>query len=512
VKLTFQQIDSIPRLAWCAKLVKAGDTVEVLHGPWVETADDFFFEGAWSGAFQSREFETSQCVGSGGKVSGNRLLISTPSHTLERVFLLRTGRTLFLSNSFAFVLATAQDNVHPRALLYSVKLASITNGLREYAKWLPTRKGRRVRMFYHCNLFIDSRLHVTEEAKASVEAFQTFHAYKAFLLSHVAAIHANANDARRKIHYLPITTISSGYDSPAAAVLARSVGCKEALTFTQAREEFEDRTDSGAPIAQQLGMQVHAFDRLAYLREPGHPESEFFGWGAQESAWAKHLERRLLFTGFHGDKIWDRNCKEVTPDIKRGDPSGHNLNDFRLRVGWIHLPVPFLGCTSHPSINRISISKDMEPWSLKNEYDRPIPRRLLEEAGVERGRFGTAKRAVTLDLRGEGLRERMTRASFDDYMLYYRKHWNAWMTIKKRVAMQWKMLFRRYYALNRRVGALLKEKTAINCRLPVLIPRDMRITDYGDLDDLSLLMHWSTEKLVSKYTSQTRAATRVPEH
>src|SRR5262245_26573830 len=117
--------------------------VEVFHGPWVETADDFFFEGAWSGEFQSPEFDTTQCMGSGGKISRGRLLISSPSHTLERIFLLRANRTLWISNSFAFVLACAQDNVHPRALLYSVKLASITNGLHRHARWLPTRNGRR---------------------------------------------------------------------------------------------------------------------------------------------------------------------------------------------------------------------------------------------------------------------------------------------------------------------------------------------------------------------------------
>jgi hypothetical protein len=34
----------------------------------------------------------------------------------------------------------------------------------------------------------------------------------------------------------------------------------------------------------------------------------------------------------------------------------------------------------------------MEPWTLHNGYDRPIPRRLVEEADVPRDAFGVIKR------------------------------------------------------------------------------------------------------------------------
>jgi len=91
-----------------------------------------------------------------------------------------------------------------------------------------------------------------------------------------------------------------GYDSPASAVLARSVGCAEALTFSSSRvlTAADAPQDSGEPIAARLGMRVHVFDRLAYLREKGFPEAEFLGWGAQKAPWASHLRGRLVFTGF----------------------------------------------------------------------------------------------------------------------------------------------------------------------------------------------------------------------
>ena len=101
------------------------------------------------------------------------------------------------------------------------------------------------------------------------------------------AIYANANDPQRKITYRPITSISSGHDSPTAALMARTIGCTEALTFAQARADRHlgdnELDDSGAQIAARLGMHTHEFDRLEYLKETGFPEAEFYGWGAQEA-------------------------------------------------------------------------------------------------------------------------------------------------------------------------------------------------------------------------------------
>ena len=49
MRLSFQSSDTLPRLAWCARVIKDHDTVEVLHGPWVETVNGFSCKGAWNG-------------------------------------------------------------------------------------------------------------------------------------------------------------------------------------------------------------------------------------------------------------------------------------------------------------------------------------------------------------------------------------------------------------------------------------------------------------------------------
>jgi hypothetical protein len=500
MRLFFNQVPTLPRLAWCARIEKDSDIVHIHHGPWVETAEHFWCEGAWSGTFLIADFDTSTLMGSGGRLctDGDALMIATPSHTLERLFTLRTGKTLWISNSLAFILASADDSVNPRSLLYSVRLATIVNGINAYARFLPTRDHRTVRMHYHCNLLIDSRLRISETPKRGQSDFKTFADYRHSLTTEVRAIAENARHPYRKVKYLPIASVSAGYDSPMAAVLAKSVGCKEALTYGETAGQITPE-DSGAEIAARLGMRAHIFDRVGYLKCSGCPEAEFLGWGAQESVWELHLERRILFTGFHGDKAWDRNCDKVTPFIVRGDPSGHNLSEFRLRVGWIHLPVPFLGVTAHPSIHRISNSAEMTPWSLGGPYDRPIPRRIVEEAGVDRQMFGMKKRAVPIPLDNHGPKAGMTHEGAASYMAYHQEHWDWRLRLQSSLLHALRGFYARQKVLNIRLGLRL------GLHLPILIPREYRITKYGNLGILSLLPQWATQKLIAAYAKSLEA-------
>jgi hypothetical protein len=41
-------------------------------------------------------------------------------------------------------------------------------------------------------------------------------------------------------------------------------------------------------------------------------------------------------------------------------------------------------------------SGEMRPYQVGGRYDRPVPRRIAEEAGVPRGSFGTEKKAASI--------------------------------------------------------------------------------------------------------------------
>jgi hypothetical protein len=77
--------------------------------------------------------------------------------------------------------------------------------------------------------------------------------------------------------------------------------------------------------------------------------------------------------------------------IKRLDVAGHGLGELRLVVGFIHVPVLFIGARRKADIIKITESSEMDPWRLGSKYDRPIARRIAEEAGVPRQMFGQSK-------------------------------------------------------------------------------------------------------------------------
>ena len=59
MRFHFSEIKTLPKLAWCARVAKGGEVVEVLHGPAVETFQNYFFEGAWPGDSATPSFKTN---------------------------------------------------------------------------------------------------------------------------------------------------------------------------------------------------------------------------------------------------------------------------------------------------------------------------------------------------------------------------------------------------------------------------------------------------------------------
>src|SRR6185437_2173248 len=67
--LTYTLKKQWPKLAWLAVLTPGSDTVEIQHGPGVETSQNWFSEAAWVGPFAAGDFDQQEAVfGSGGRV------------------------------------------------------------------------------------------------------------------------------------------------------------------------------------------------------------------------------------------------------------------------------------------------------------------------------------------------------------------------------------------------------------------------------------------------------------
>jgi hypothetical protein len=496
----FKEIATLPKLAWALRVQRGAKRVLVEHGSWVEVGERFFCEGAWNGDFAAQNIESSILMGSGGKIIKEGLLLSCPSHTLDRIYLYRQPDSLLASNSLPFILTRARDDLDMRFLFYDGMTQSIMDGIDRYERVLPTRNGNGVQVRYHCNLLIDSDLRVLETPKAAVRDFAGFADYTSFLEDQIRGICANANHPERKVSYSPVTTISSGYDSPACAVLARRVGCQTALTFATARQAGEE--DSGRLVGEQLGLRVKTFDRLAYRQKPNFPEAEIStGPSEFSSVDDEELVRSILFVGFHGGTVWNRNSQSVGRSIGGGDNSGFDLTELRLRVGFILMAVPYIGCTSHPSIHRISNSIEMQPWTLGNEYDRPIPRRLVEECGIDRGLFGMKKRAVAVVVSEEGIQNTLSPKSFEDFSAFCDEFWHWQFAVKSSVVKLSRQLAHLNRRASRKLYRVVHRASGLEVKMPIVMPRSLRIRTYGYSGREALLFHWGIRKLMSRYAT-----------
>jgi hypothetical protein len=409
------------------------------HGSRVETAQDWFAEAVWPGPFREGGFDQTDLVfGSGGRMSGGTVTFVSSGSTVDRLVSIQVGTHAYVSNSLVALCATLNLSVDPLSDDYYSTFRSIQGGLQEYKRLLQTTRGP-LRLTYFENLRWDGQsLHIIEKPFGN-RIFSTFKQYRAFLETSLSAIGRNMSDPRRQWPYCTLGTLSTGYDSPAIAVLAREMGNTHVLTFHHGREGL---SDSGEAIAKRLGLHPIVLDRTAWRHEP-FSEVPFLAANAYGEemhfvAARSYLQGRLLLTGHHGDTVWGIGNYDLTPDIVRhGAPSGLALTEWRLWEGFIHCPVPFFGVRNIDQIHRVTASDEMKPWSLGGDYDRPICRRIVEEAGVERDLFGKRKNATAVVLwnPSEGF---LSEESMRDYTRWLRHHTPRW-SLRQMIPLSWKI-------------------------------------------------------------------------
>ena len=392
----FIALDCLPKLAWAAKVELDRRRLSAVHGTGVEKGDRWLFEGIWNGEFPDHGFDKApEVYGSGFRIRGRTLTFVAPSTTTERIWYVVQDSLLFVSNSLPLLLSESAVTLSAHVENYSV-LSAQTPGDPAADAVIPASPVP-VHVLAHHSLELASTGLAMRIAKPKNEPFSSFEDYREFLWTTADRLAANANSGHRSIPLDLLTTISSGYDSPAAAVVARRMGCRKAVTLSGARSLFP-RQDSGAKIAESLNLRCKA-----YSRAKRGSEDEIYFWAALGHPQDEHFANfdypdgvTILFTGQFGGNIWAIDSHFRSP-FERSDWSGLGFTEYRLKKGLIHCPVPFWGSDQFDSILRISRSPEMKPWVLGGEYDRPIPRRLVEDAGVPRHLFGVRKSATQYD-------------------------------------------------------------------------------------------------------------------
>ncbi|CAN5816416.1 hypothetical protein BH24CHL5_BH24CHL5_06830 [soil metagenome] len=390
-------------------------SAEVVIGTGVRQLESCIFEGSWVGGPGADGLLGSTTpFGSGVVAAGAELWIVPPGHTLEGVYIHRAGNALTASNSLVALLVGTGLELDPAVDYMPLFDASVRGRLRTA---IPTSDGPIEACFYD-NLAIDLDGRPTTMVKPREAPFTDFANYRARLSAALASVLVNAPEGVE-----PVNSISSGYDSAAVAVISAEQGLRRALTISDGKRVKGSASldDSGEAVARHLGMAVERIDRAAYLRRTDLPEAEFLasGFTGEEvvfRAMEDGLRGGMLLTGFYGDGMFWMN-RPRRPLLWRSDQSGSSFGEWRLRTGFIHVPLTCFGSHDYRVTQFISRSAEMRPWVIGQRDDRPIPRRILEEAGIRRGTFARRKRAAsgTIHVEGPTALAQATRASLDRF-------------------------------------------------------------------------------------------------
>jgi hypothetical protein len=390
-RLIAKKVSDWPKLAWVAVTKLGSDEISVLHGPCVETNPEWCVEAVWAGDFSGGGLDrTEVIVGTGVRVRGDSIVFVSSGDALNRLHRYHDGDTLYVSNSLSALLAVADLDLIPDHD-YIPAMESIADGLWRCVRGIPSSGGQIFLTYFH-NLVLEDT-HISEVPKpSSAPHFTDFATYRDYLFASARKIGENVHASERRHDIMLLAAVSSGYD----AVLAREAGARETVTIKRAlcapRHIF-DLNDSGAAVAHQLGMtcKIYSRSRKSYPFEDALWASMGNVMDANLSIFDFGDKLCLLFFGFMGDVLWDKKIQQLEP-LHRKDTSGVEFSECRLELGVFNCSPVFWGCQNESELHALSNRQEMLPWTLGTDYDRPIPRRLAEEAGVARGSFGIRKR------------------------------------------------------------------------------------------------------------------------
>ena len=400
MKFHRRQIDHWPKLSWYAAI--AADTLTVFHGCRVEYSDEWVFEGTWAGDFSQGDFDldTPVIFGSGIRLRDNRVSFVCSTTPLDRLFYVekKSSDELMVSNSLACLLALT--NLHlDHTFPYSQVLSDYIKSHQHQAQSLQTLEGDKIHVLIYEKLVYSGTTGEQPRTDAGI-SFSTFEHYEHFLSNGITAIRDNLQDEHRRHKVTPVTTISSGYDSAASTVVAQPLGISSALTISRIGV-FSQHDDSGQVVARELGISV----KSVVSNSSGYSDHDLV-WAGLGQAHDLNMtlfdypdDLTILVVGTHGDVVWQKGLKQKFIEShhfldRNGDTSGCGLTEWRLHKGVFLACVPCIGACRLDCLKLINESAAMDPWRVGGDYDRPIPRRIVEQTGVKREKFGRKKLAT----------------------------------------------------------------------------------------------------------------------
>lgn len=435
-RVSVRRDELLPKLAWYAVINRKSGTCDIECGRFVEVdsspTPQWVAAGLWDGDFASGDFHRSEHVyGSGLRVDGDDVVVVPAHSTVDRCVYARDGHIWHVSNSLVVLLGRigARVDVERDHRLWGESMCfGVHNYLRQFSVVHPRLSVMSQLMF--------EAMHIGPDGQASYrfhdrqQTFTDFADYRSKLTGALTRLWKNATDSRRKRPMRAVGSASRGYDSGTVLALVQPIVGKPITSWTAPKSNTRVpevvqklmktnlSDDDGSEISAKLGA-VPRYLNLDYTHIAA--EMEAWCWAtaqiSPELAFHALLEEAdshdvptVFFAGHAGDGVWELGLSDLmrTGQVIRGAQSGYSLIEARNRYGVVECSAPYLFSRSVESIHQVSGSAEMGPWQLKNGYDRPICRRILEEAGVPREAFGWGKKAVAHDHespQGEALRK-----------------------------------------------------------------------------------------------------------
>lgn len=423
-----------PVLAWCAICDQGSPDVQVLHGAKVETREDWFGEIAWDGEFSEANFDQTDIVaGSGSRVRDGLIKFVSAGTIVDRLNVLQVGGRYYISNSLACLLSVSDSKLDPTYPSYYQDLRSIELGLDHYHRHFPSSNGQ-FEFVYFDNLNWDGEELRRVEKPFGQTTFADFDDYYNYMLTTMTRLGQNIHSTDRQFGFEMLSSVSSGYDSSTVSTIATQGGCNRLLTIERSRA---GESDSGAEVGKFLGVDVHVADREAWRDQP-LAEIPFLagGPGGGGSVFFKSAEDQLpgavLFTGVGGDSSWNKAQPRPDGSYAPVHLSDCSLLEYRLEVGFLHATPAIWGIRKLDDLHRISTSDEMQDWNMPGSYNRPVARRIVENAGVPREAFGVKKRAAAFKLHQPfAAKEALLESSAADFHAWLRENRNQWWRRRK---------------------------------------------------------------------------------
>jgi hypothetical protein len=424
-------VSGLSRLAWCT--VVGSHSAVTYHGPFVENQPGWLSEGVWDDDFSADGLATASTIsGSGAIVQDESARFFTATNLVDRILVAKSDTRVIVSNSLPLILAVSGARLLPDHS-YTREYSAILAGINTYNPNIPLDgEGWNLRHYYYGVIAVDFHtLDVTFTRYRRSASFESFEQYSGMLESTTQRIASNATDGRRQRAVELVTTLSRGYDSTAVSTLAARAGVKKAYLRKRSASiwpsVFRHRVnDDGSVAAHVLGFDVVPVpdspsgdycEQLEAAMLASSPTQREMVYLPMAVSLHKSSKPTAVFMGYNGDHIWGVATSEdryaaVADDIIRSDISGLTHAEVRLVAGFVIVPLSFVGAEGIASLRAISRSSIMKPWSVGGDYDRPIARRIAEEAGIPRSAFGVRKQAVCGHLGQLAPKHPMLRKSF----------------------------------------------------------------------------------------------------